>query len=473
MSLHRRNRFCGQRAGRAGKGIGMNTKIKVVLLAALMAAAMELPAQIVQTLCSFDGTNGGNPVAAVTQGKDGNFYGTTWGVYGGKGTVFMVTTNGTLTSLATFDGTNGANPWGVLTQTPDGDFYGTTYGGGSSNLGTIFKITTNGTLTTVVSFLGTNGAYPAAGMMLASDGNLYGTTLKGGPPNVPGLGTIFKVTTNGIFTTLYSFQKTLPRYENGAEPQSELMEGPNGDLYGTTSEGALVGVGTVFKMTKNGTLTTLAAFSGSAYGVSAYGPVLGPDGNLYGTTYYGGTSGYGSVYRFTTNNNQVTTLVSFNYTNGAYPQASLILGNDGSFYGTTIGGGAYRNGTIFQVTTNGMLTTLFSCNVNNGSWPQAALTLGNDGNLYGAAGAGGVYGRGTVFRLILSPVITAQVSGGQPIVNLSGPLGHDYGVQYATDLSNPQWTDLLTITNLSTNSFDIMDSEAAEQPGRFYRAFIK
>ena len=132
-------------------------------------SASLVGAQNLQTLVSFAYTNGSYPYAALTLGNDGNFYGTTYGAVVGSGTVFRVTTNGALTTLVFFDNTNGANPQASLTPGNDGNFYGTTASGGNLNLnsgegyGTVFKMTTNGTLTTLVSFASTNGCVSVCG----------------------------------------------------------------------------------------------------------------------------------------------------------------------------------------------------------------------------------------------------------------------------------------------------------------------
>jgi uncharacterized repeat protein (TIGR03803 family) len=73
----------------------------------------------------------------------------------------------------------------------DGNFYGLTGGGGGNDDGTIFRITTNGVLTTLVSFNGTNGGGACGVLTLGNDGNFYGTTFEGGSSN---LGTVFKLT---------------------------------------------------------------------------------------------------------------------------------------------------------------------------------------------------------------------------------------------------------------------------------------
>ena len=297
-------------------------------------------AQTIQTIYSFNGLSGWGP-GPLTLGNDGNFYGTTY--YGGgspgNGTVFKVTTNGTLTTLVSFNGSDGGGPIAALTLGNDGNFYGTTYyGGGSGGYGTVFMVTTNGTLTTLVSFNSSTGVLQETGLKLGKDGNFYGITGGGGSsPN----GTVFRVTTNGTLTTLASFNGS-----NGQGPNS-LTLGNDGNFYGTTGGGSGDN-GTVFQVTPSGTLTMLVSFNGNN-GVTPNSLSLGKDGNFYGTT--GGTeiSGpsyiYGRVFRATTNGT-LTTLASFDGSNGRAP-SSLTLGKDGNFYGTTYAGGNSDDGTIF------------------------------------------------------------------------------------------------------------------------------
>ena len=234
----------------------------------------------------------------------------------------------------------------------------------------------------LISFNGPDGGDPSAALAQGTDGNFYGTTQYGG---TYGEGTVFRMTTNGTLTTLLSFH-----YSNGAYPHAGLVQGADGNFYGTTAGGGTYGDGTVFRMTANGTLITLASFNYSVNGGSPYAGLLqGTDGNFYGTTEDGGTYGDGTVFRMTTNGT-LTTLASFNYTNGAYPYAGLVQGADGNFYGTTEDGGTYGDGTVFRMTTNGTLTTLVSFNYSvNGGYPYAGLVQGADGNFYGTTADGG------------------------------------------------------------------------------------
>ena len=214
------------------------------------------------TLHSFDGTDGRLSNAGLVQASNGNLYGTTY--YGGaknSGEVFEITLGGTLTTLYSSCSkstcTDGEYTYATPVQGTDGNFYGTTYLGGSKESGTVFKLTPGGTLTTLHTFGGPDGSQPLAGLVQASNGNFYGTTYMGGSQ---GDGEVFKVTASGALTTLHSFCSQ-SGCTDGRNPFAGLMiQGIDGNLYGTTLEGGAKGFGTVFKITPSGTFSTLHSF---------------------------------------------------------------------------------------------------------------------------------------------------------------------------------------------------------------------
>ena len=370
------------------------TGIALVVLTLCAAGAIQSSAQTLTTLASFDRTHGALPDAVLIQGTDGNFYGTT--MYGGPanvGSVFKMTPNGTLTDLHDFSGSDGMYPQTGLLQTPDGSYYGATTGGAYGG-GTIFKITSSGTLTTVYVFHGPDGLGPT-GLIRASDGNFYGTTNAGGASgnncNGHTCGTIFKLTPGGTLTVLYSFclQANCP---DGNSPYSGLVEGTDGNFYGTTPEGGANSLGTIFKITPTGTLTTLHSFNGTDGGEPYSGMVQGTDGNFYGDNFYG------TIYTITPDGTfqVIHTLTEME---GYQPNSTLIQATDGNFYGTAESGGSGGGGTIFRIAASGTFTTLYSFSGTDGQYPSAGLMQATDGNLYGDTFSGGSSDNGTVFRL--------------------------------------------------------------------------
>jgi uncharacterized repeat protein (TIGR03803 family) len=430
-------------------------------------------------LYSFSvGADGHDPQGALVQGSDGNFYGTTFsggasaaygGTGGGYGTVFKFSANGTLTTLYSFSGfgADGYNPETGLVQGKDGNFYGTTSGAQGSwqtylpSGGTVFKINANGALTTLHSFTG--DASPN-GLVQGSDGNFYGTTYAGGEADE---GTVFQISAKGACTNLYSF---FVGGAHGRKPLAALIQGRDGNFYGTTSgwDGAK-GYGTVDKISTNGTVTTLYTFTGGADGGTPTAALVqGSDGNFYGTTTYGGTGDYGTVFQLSANGT-LTTLHSFSGgADGGYPAAALVQGSDGNFYGTTPSGGTGGNGTIFQLNANGLLTTLHS--FSGGATPNG-LVQGSDGNFYGTTTYGGTGGYDTVFRISINPPLQisgAHVAGNQFGFSITGPVGAVAVVQTCADLGNPVWTPVSTNT-LTRGKTPFTDAQFAKYPRRFYR----
>jgi uncharacterized repeat protein (TIGR03803 family) len=449
----------------------------------LWAAALVLPAFSAQagvaltTLWSFGGfTNGAGPTAGLVQGSDGYFYGTTQsgGTNGGFGAVFKISPNGALTTLYSFTGgSDGGLPEAGLVQGSDGNFYGTTEGGGTNGGGgTVFKISANGALTSLYSFTGGNdGADPHAGLVQGSDGDFYGTTYGGGTNN---RGTVFKISANGALTSLHSFTGG----NDGASPQAGLVQGSDGWFYGTTWGG-----GAVFKISTNGALTSLYVFTGGTDGALPWaGLVQGSDGNFYGTTAYGGIDDYGTVFRINTNgalNGFYLTILHWfiNGNYGASPHAGLVQGSDGNLYGTTYGGGANNAGTVFKISPHGgALTSLYSfTGGNDGAHPLAGLVQGSDGNFYGTTAWGGEGSDGTVFRLnvgLAAPVFQHMgLTNGTLTLTWSTEAGGTYQLQCNSDVSSSYWTNLGSAVTATGATLSATDS-VTNGPQRFYRVVL-
>jgi uncharacterized repeat protein (TIGR03803 family) len=350
----------------------------------------------------ISGTGALNPHAGVIEGTDGSFYGTT--VNGGSGlygTEFKLN-SGFVTVLHSFtNGVDGANPLAGLIQASDGNLYGASLRGVGASLGTLFRMTPTGALTPLYAFGGgADGGNPLASLTQGSDGNLYGTASTGGSNAV---GTVFSLSTNGLFTPLWSFNST-----NGSYPAGSLVQGSDGNFYGTTSAGGSNDLGTVFSLSTNGIFNTLASFDDNEGAYPSNGLVQASDGAFYGTASSGGTKGgWGTVFRITAAGT-LTALHSFNYQDGASPVGGLVQATDGNLYGTTSQGGICGQGTVFQITTNGLLTTLIWFNGTNGAAPQSSLIQARNGSLYGTAEFGGTgyngfpgSGDGLVFSLTL------------------------------------------------------------------------
>jgi uncharacterized repeat protein (TIGR03803 family) len=347
-------------------------------------------------LHSFAGGSGdsADPYHTLIQGSDGDFYGTT--LAGGSsnvGTIFKITPSGTETVFYSF----ATVPYSGLVQGSDGNIYGTTASGGTSGRGTVFKITPSGTESVLFSFPA-GSSDPYTGLIQGSDGNFYGTTGANGTSDD---GTVFKVTPSGTETVLHAFAKS---GSDGEIPYAGLIQGSDGNFYGTTYFGGASGLGTVFKVTPSGTETVLYSFTGGSDGEHPYaGVIQGSDGNFYGTTYFGGMSGYGTVFKLTPSGTE-TVLHTFSggSSDGAYPEAGVIQGSDGNFYGNTLQGGTSGLGTVFKLTPSGTETILHAfAGGSDGANPPANLVQGSDGNLYGTTGAGGTQGYGTFFKVAL------------------------------------------------------------------------
>jgi len=372
-------------------------------------------AQTFTTLVTFDGVDNGEFPLSIVQGTDGRLWGTTSGRNViDCGNAFKMTPSGVLSVVSNFDCSTGNEP-DSLTLGRDGVWYGITFSGGTSGFGTVFKLGPfSGLVTVLYNFSGgTDGSGPVGRLVQGSDGALYGATYGGGSA---GFGNIFKITTGGILTALYQFDLT-----HGGQPYAGLVQGTDGNFYGTTYSGGSSCCGTVFKITPQGGLTVLHSFGNGDDGDFPVASLIqGRDGNLYGTTPDGGPDNDGTVFKITPTG-AFTILHSFVDTDGRYPACGVIQGSDGYFYGaTSYGGKDDYYGTLFKMNAAGTVVTLHKFDGHDGTQP-CALVQHTNGILFGVTEGGGdmscsaPYGCGTVFSfdLGLNPFIEALPTSGK------------------------------------------------------------
>lgn len=426
--------------------------------AVLTVVPATVPGASSSSLHRFGGgtaaADGAFSYGGLAEGKDHNFYGMSEeGGSNFQGAIFKMTPGGTTTSLYSFDNSpEGAYPVGSLTLAANGHFYGTTAEGGDYGYGTVLSMNpTTFAVTFLYSFeYGNDGAEPLGGVVQGANGNFFGTAFAGG---TNGYGSVFEVKPNGNLTPLYGFTGA----NDGAYPYAGVIEGRDGIFYGTAFEGGSGFYGTVFGLSASGALTVLASFDGTNGANPIGGVIQGVDGNLYGTTAAGGSNGVGTVFRVTTNG-VLTTLFSFDGTNGINPEASLLQGTDGNLYGTCAAGGFGGQGTVFRITTNGALTTLLWFDGLNGADPEAALVQANTGVFYGVTAQGGSGfnpstggGNGVIFSLTVPIFVTNTISATTAVAALpysasisNFAAGPPGDVFSFGKVSGPAWLDVAT-----------------------------
>lgn len=361
---------------------------------------------------------GRGPYLGLLQISNGSFFGFTVGS-SFNGTLFRLSASGVINNLFTFCAgdciPDGESPRTNLIEARNGDLYGTTNAGGTHSNGTIFKLTTSGTLTTVYDFCQLTNCADGGGplgfgsLIQASDGNLYGVTRNGGK----GFGTIYQLSPSGTPKTIYKFCKggagSHPCLD-GSQPDG-LVEGLDGNFYGVASGAGVHGGGVFFKVTRYGGLTVLYNFcslTGCADGIGPTGLTLGSDGNFYGTTANLGSNGAvpNTIFQITP-----TGVYTVLYSTDVQTQSSVLSvmqSTDGNFYGTNSLGGANNLGTFFKISTG--LGPFVKALRPYGHIGQTAYILGT-----GLTGSSSVTFNGTAattFSVVSDSEITAVIPTG-------------------------------------------------------------
>jgi len=340
----------------------------------------------------------------------------------------------TYTVLYNF-GSNNGDPVGphnsTIVQGRDGNLYSASpFGGASGVYGAAFRITPTGQLTVLHSFSGPDGFFPYGGLAPSTDGNFYGTTSAASETVGSSLGTVFKISAAGGLTTLYQFQGGL----DGSDPRARPLQAMDGKFYGTTMSGGAsqgMGNGTVYKF---GSSVAYAKQHGFAPPGQPIAPLVeGTDGKLYGVSQ--------NLIFTITESGEYQKLFDFNLNpqDGLNPNGPLVEGTDGNFYGTTYKGGSGNAGVVFKITRSGQFTVLYNFPGfgTNGGFPLGGLVLATDGNFYGTASDVNI-GCGNIFRISSAGDFAAlhafggSIDGCNPWVTL---IQHTNGLLYGDTIS--------------------------------------
>ena len=352
-------------------------------------------------------STGDQPYAGVVQGIDGNFYGV--GYYGGDttknggygyGAIYQVTPQGVITDLHNFTADCGV-PYAPMVSGPDGRLYGTAQSfGASPTLGCVFAISTTGSFQMLHAFTGEpgDGNAPYGTLTLGSDGYMWGTTSSGG---AYGYGTVYRVSlSGGDYQIVHHF---FGGTADGAGPGAGVVQGDNGDFYGVTSSGGANSEGVVYQLGGDTVFALVYSFGSYLEGSNPVGTLVeGADGDFYGTMGSGGANQLGAIYKVSLGGDY-TLLYSEVQSQGRSPTTSLLLGSDGYYYLTTNQGGQYGFGSVERMDTSGNVLDLVDFATTLGDNPASALIQAADGTYWGTTTGGGTPSPGVVFQLTPVP----------------------------------------------------------------------
>jgi uncharacterized repeat protein (TIGR03803 family) len=360
-----------------------------------MCADGAMPNSLVQA-------SDGNFYVSATASNDGS-------TQSAGGTILKLTPSGSATLLFTFkpnlqgDYPNGSLPT-ISVEGMDGALYGVTSAGGLQDSGVVFKIGKTGNFTLLHRFCSLANCADGSGpreLILASDGNLYGVTLGGGSSSVTcavtgGCGTIFRLTTSGTLTTLHVLEANEGRMPLG------MIQATDGNFYGATSQGfgGTRSFGTVFKFTSNGIYTIFHNITYPQKPITSI--VQTSSGDFYGATAVLGSQDPKLIFRLTTKGD-FADILQFTKDRGEPSLSNFIQATDGNLWGAASSGGMSGAGTVFTFTSAGVFLQAVSFGGPNGVSPSYIMQAA-DGKIYGTTNLGGSeppgkFGVGTVFSL--------------------------------------------------------------------------
>jgi uncharacterized repeat protein (TIGR03803 family) len=393
--------------------------------------------QTVATLENFNGTNGANPfLGALTQGRDGKLYGTTYnGGANAMGTVFRFNqATNYIDVIHSFAGSDGEGPAGSVTLASDGNFYGSTNYGGSASLGVLFKLTSGGTYTLLHSFLGgSDGEFPEDAPILASDGNLYGITVGG----VGTAATVYQYTRSGAYNIIYTLPTSSGAYAEG------VMQGSDGNLYVTANGGGANGCGSIVKVTLAGVLKAVHSFNcsnGGGYPVATL--VQASNGNYYGNTQDDGSGDFGVLYELGASFGE-SVIHTFTSSGARTPEGGLVQGTDGNLYGVSTSDGNLDGGELYTWNPSTLTYSELYQFTGDGNI-IAPLMQHTSGLFYGTSEEQGTHGDGFLFsvNMSLGPFVafvspTGKVGGTAEILGqgLTGTTGVTFNGVAATSFT--------------------------------------
>ena len=316
------------------------------------------------------------------------------------GSIIEYSPGGGVSILRAFQNQNkeGFSSRGGLLLASDGKLYGMTDEGGLWNYGVIFSLDpVTATYKKLIDFNGLNGKYPSSNRLIeGQDGNFYGTTPYGG---TEGLGVLFSIDPrSGVFTKIKDFSLS-----TGGSPYGGLVEVADGKFYGTCFQGGSLGYGTIFSYDPLGSRYEKKRDFDFVDGAQPYADnslIQAADGKLYGMTLLGGSAGWGVLYSFDPRSSVYTKLKDFNEKDGNFPYGKLCQAADGLLWGNTYYGGKFDAGVIFTFDpVSRVYTVVKDLNTNDGTNPAGSLMEASDGKLYGLSKTGGTADRGVIFSI--------------------------------------------------------------------------